>query len=315
MLDAAYEVRRSYLGDDHRDTLATLERLAALADAQGEHEQAQQQFEHVLGGLRRLDGPSSVPVAIVERNLACSLRSSCDVEGAARLFARVDKVFRARLPDDDVEYLALRKARAYLALAIDEPVDTARYAADAVEKTRLPELHPLVGSGYLLLAQAAVKLGSLDQTETFLTKATASFERLGSHPLAAIVIGTRADLLHERGQREAALAAARQWRDKLATFYPRTAHGFASQICERFIRLGAIDDARSEAEAMFAVERPGMLAAICALHVAGTYHGGRDPDIVRWLERGIPAAGKYQQVLKYQLDHWRRHFKKAKLEP
>src|SRR4051812_19544398 len=73
-LGMAYAARLAANGEDHDETLDSLERLAAVAHYQLRHDLAIERFEKAIAGRVRLHGEDHVRVAIARRNFAAHQR-------------------------------------------------------------------------------------------------------------------------------------------------------------------------------------------------------------------------------------------------
>jgi tetratricopeptide (TPR) repeat protein len=288
-LDAAYQIRRTALGDTHPATLVTLGRLAALADYTDHADLARQRFEQTIDGWVAVEGKKSVDVAIARRNYACLLRSRGDRETARRLLYEADRVFRKRVRDDDPEYLALRKAYALLATCDGHHDEAVRSSEEAIERTRLPHDHPFVAAAYLTLARSRQRLGQLDAARDLLREVIASFERgYGEHPMLAIAFELRADLLLELGDMAEAVDATRRWITIYSQFYALKTFSFGPTACFRLAAVGLVGEAQAIAERM--VELAPEKAHACFAQIGGAYLRRGDQAGFAWLERAAALA-------------------------
>jgi hypothetical protein len=289
LLDAAFQVRRSQLGDGHPHTLATLGRLAAHAHYTERRKLATERFEQVIEQWIGLEGRNSIAVAIAKRNYGCFLRDKGDRATAERFLDDATRVFKKRVHDDDPEYLALRKACALLSIYDGNHTTAVWIVEDAIRRTRLDHHHPFVAAAYLTIARGLQRLGELKSAGNLLRDVVASFERgYGDHPLLAIALSVVADLHIERGETEPAIAVTRRWFAMYSAFYSITSFTFAVQACHRFTCVGLMAEAEHIAE-QIAVAAPER-AHECLRRLASVYLQRRDPAGLAWLERAADLA-------------------------
>jgi tetratricopeptide (TPR) repeat protein len=311
-LDAAYERRRTALGDRHPQTLATLERLAAVADYTDQRELAEQRFEQVIEGWLALDGKKSLGAAIARRNYASSLRHRGECNEALDLLDQAEKVFKKCVADDDPEYLALRKSRASTLVFAGDGVKAARTAELAIKRTTLPHDHPFVAAAYLALARAVAQLGELGTACKLVRDVIASFQRgYGDHPLTAIAYSLLAEIWVGAGDLEAGADAAQRWYAMYRAFYTLDTFSWGVSALERFLAVGLVDRATEIAEETIAVAPTMAFHCYARLANYQLQHGAHAEGLA-WLERAAntaPAARKAEYA--GHVERWRRHVAQA----
>ena len=310
-LDAAYDRRRTALGDRHPQTLATLERLAAVADYTDQRELAEQRFEQVIEGWIALDGRKSLGAAIARRNYASSLRHRGKPQEALDLLDQAEKVFKKRVADDDPEYLALRKSRAVTLVFAGDGLKSARTAELAIKRTKLPHDHPFVAAAYLTLARALAQLGELGTACNRVRDVIASFQRgYGDHPLTAIAYSVLADIYVDAGDLEAGADAAQRWYAMYRAFYALGTFSWGIAACARFLAVGRVEQATAIAEEIAVAPAT---AHACYVRLAN-YHlqHGAHTEGLAWLDRAANTAAAADKAKYVELaEGWRRHLAQA----
>lgn len=302
-LQRAYDLRASTLGAGHPDTLATLERLAALAEYTGDIDLARARFDEVITGLRAADVPAT-RVAVAQRNLAAALRNSGDTDAAAALIADDVRPVLAQLPDAHPDHVDLLKGEATLASWQDpaRAFQPSRLAARAAIAC-WGETHPFTAGAQLTLAKSQLARGRDVDAYARLELVTAVFARAyGPHPLLAIAYDAMSHCRQE--QRGRCRDNARRAYEMYRAVYPTPmAYGFG----ERYLDLLLVDYDLMKAEPLASdlqTIAPAELYRV-ALRLANAYAdlGLRD-DAMRWLARGrtAPVPAEHRD----EIDLWIR---------
>jgi len=242
-LGRAHAIRHERLGRAHPDTLASLERLAGLAAYRAEDELAHARWLEVIAASPR-DG---LGAAIARRNYSTLYRSHGDLREARRLIEQASAHFTRHVADDDLEYLALRKANAMLAYQEQQYVVALRLVDAAIEHAPLAPEHPFVAAARLVAARAHRALGDRVASGELAAEVVTAFERgYGAHPLLAIALSFAARLAREAGELERACALAGRALAMYRLYYPLpnpSTLAFARQLREILVAMGRPDDA------------------------------------------------------------------------
>ena len=103
--EEAREIRLEILGEEHPDTLTSMNNLAATLEAQGDAEGARRLQEQVLEVRRRVLGEEHPDTLTSMGNLALTLKAQGDAEGARRLEEQVLEVSRRVLGEEHPDTL------------------------------------------------------------------------------------------------------------------------------------------------------------------------------------------------------------------
>jgi tetratricopeptide (TPR) repeat protein len=250
-LDRAFSIRSARLGDDHLDTLATLDRLAALAHYTNDHELAAARWQAAIAKLDDTDGPRGLRTAIARRNFSTLLRHT-DTRSARRELERALAFFRRSVTDDDLEYLALRKANAMLAYDERAHPVAIRLAEEALEHSPLPDAHPFVAAAKLVAARSIAAIGDRRVARTIVDEVIAVFERsYGDHPLLAIALAFAGRLARDDDELAVARALLERALAMYRCFYPSSpsTDSFRTQLYLVLVDLGETQAAEALADA------------------------------------------------------------------
>lgn len=105
VLHDAYDVRRAHLGEDHPDTLQSMQALGSLHSVLGEYEQACSMLEDALERSRRTLGPEHRATLRIGTTLGGALRRMGDRAGAERVWKETLEGQRRALGPSDPETL------------------------------------------------------------------------------------------------------------------------------------------------------------------------------------------------------------------
>jgi tetratricopeptide (TPR) repeat protein len=200
VLDRAHAARKQALGAEHPDTLATLERQAALAHYLFADDD-RSKFDDVVGRLVRVFGEDHLRVAIARRNYATCIRDRDRPDAARGMLELARPVIERDLPTDHPDVVALYKVDAMLAIAEDRLAEAIVIAERAIRVGTLVWHgdHPFVAAAALTLATAEAEQGYDKRAVKRLIDVHRLFVRAyGRHPLTAIA-------LHRHAQCELAL--------------------------------------------------------------------------------------------------------------
>jgi tetratricopeptide (TPR) repeat protein len=247
-LDRAYTIRSARLGVDHIDTLWTQERLAGLADYTLDKQRADAHWQHVITKLNDTSGVRGVRTAIARRNYSSALRMRQDLTTAHKQIELAHAVFRREVDPEDLEYLALRKSTAMLALMDRAYGSAIRLADEAFEYAPLDEDHPFVAAAELISAQALHALDRTPEARAYIERVIASFERgYGDHPMLAIAIEVAGNIERTDRDLEATRAHYERAFRMYRRFYPDSPStgGMAQRLLELLESLGDKDAIRA----------------------------------------------------------------------
>lgn len=225
-LEHARAERTAILGEEHPETLDTLERLAALAHYQLVPE-APRRFGELIARIERVHGAGSVRVAIAERNGAACLRDRGELQEARAMIDRARAVLIRALPMEHPEVVAAYKVSALLHVHETqhaEALDDAQRAVDLGRRVWSME-HPFVATAELTIATAELRLDKHRAAGKRLPPVIARIERgLGAgHPMVGLAVGKLAEVELEAASNY--LRAEELARRAIAIYtetYPRT---------------------------------------------------------------------------------------------
>jgi tetratricopeptide (TPR) repeat protein len=171
-----------------------------------------------------------------------------DLTTAHKQIELAHAVFRREVDPEDLEYLALRKSTAMLALMDRAYGSAIRLADEAFEYAPLDEDHPFVAAAELISAQALHALDRKREARQYIERVIASFERgYGDHPMLAIAIDVAGSMDHTDRDLEAARAHYERAFRMYRRFYPESPStgAMAHRLAEVLETLGDTDALRA----------------------------------------------------------------------
>jgi tetratricopeptide (TPR) repeat protein/predicted Ser/Thr protein kinase len=105
-LTSALEITRRYVGDDHPQTLATMDELALLLKTRGGYSEAEPLYRQALEARRRVLGPEHPETLETQHNLAVLLNAQGDDLEAERLYRATLATRRRALGEEHEDTLA-----------------------------------------------------------------------------------------------------------------------------------------------------------------------------------------------------------------
>jgi serine/threonine protein kinase/tetratricopeptide (TPR) repeat protein len=202
--DRALAQRRQALGDDHPDTIASMQAQALLLRLQGEIREAEQHLDDALSRARRVLGeehPTTLAVLSINGGIFRQVGRLADAEACWR---EVLEKRRRVLGDDHADTMYSINNMGYVLQDQGRLEEAGKFYREALEKRRriLGEDHrdtliSLNFVGYLLVAQ-----GKLNEAEPFWREALEKRRRtLGdNHPQTINSLSNMGDLLQRQGR-------------------------------------------------------------------------------------------------------------------
>jgi serine/threonine-protein kinase len=248
--DQAFAIRRQEFGDDHPDTLISMNNLAiAYVDA-GQLERAVPLLEQVLKGQRATLGDDHPDTLISMNNLAVAYFNASQLNRAIPLLEQVLKAERAKLGDDHPDTLSVMNnlAEAYdLARQLDRAIPLFEQALKG-RRAKLGEDHPLTLSVMNNLAEAYDLAGQLDRAIPLFEQALKGRRaKLGEdHPATFISMNELAMAYRHAGQLDRGVALCEQAlkgrRAKLGEDHPATFISM-NDLANIYLDMGRLDRA------------------------------------------------------------------------
>ncbi len=307
-LRRAYELRLHALGAAHADTLATLERLAAL-DAHLHRDDAAAKFETVVAGLER----SPVRQAIARRNHAAYLRDVQRLPEARAQLDRATLVLERELPDSHPEVIHGLKVDALLHLYEGSPEPARVIATRAVERAtrQWSADHPFTTGAELTLAAAELRTGKLGEAGKRLPAIVERLEAAyGEHPLVALALTRHAQLEQQRARRfDLAEQLARRAVAIYKRFYPAHYASVAWTLFEILMEGNRPVDAADLAIELEPIATKRLRAAMAA-RIGNALVKVRDyRQALPWLDRARDASEDPEIAAKWaaHADKWRHY--------
>jgi len=214
-LKDAYDVRREHLGENHPDTLVSLQSLAHLARDRGEYAEADRFYREVIA--RREQQFTADHLLVAETKFYLAWLTICRplsnegpqfdqtrVAEAERLLLEVLRVREAQLPENHREIGHALAAIASVKLSqMNQEFYAIGYAARAAEVFRKSDQDTHFGSAIveLINAEQHRKSGRFDQAVAGYLKVLGLTRRhLGNrHPLTLLQLGNLAGLYRQKG--------------------------------------------------------------------------------------------------------------------
>ncbi len=197
------EIRRRYLGDEHRDVAESLNNLAMDLEAQGDYAGAEPLFREALAMSRKLLGDEHPDVAISLNNLALNLHAQGDYAGAEPLFREALAMHRELLGDEHPDVATCLSNLAYLLKAQGDYAGAEPLYREALAMYRelLGDEHQDVATCLSSLAVLLRTQGGYAEAEPLFREALAVYRRLlgDEHPRIATSLNNLAGLLHDEG--------------------------------------------------------------------------------------------------------------------
>ncbi len=206
----ALEIRRAVLGDDHEDTLTSINNMGYQLSAQGDPEGTERYYRESMEGRRRVLGPDHRDTLASIANVATCLSDQGRTEEAEPYYREALGVARDTLGDDHEDTLALVGNLGLLLRLTGRLAEAEPFYLEALEGTRreLGDDDPqtciaLNNMGYLLKAQ-----GKLEEAEPYYRQAIEGGRRtLGDgHPGTIVWASNLGGLLRDLGRLEEANA-------------------------------------------------------------------------------------------------------------
>jgi tetratricopeptide (TPR) repeat protein len=222
--------RRRLLGDDHPDTLESMNDMAEVLRELGELQSALKLHEQALAGRRRALGDNHPRTLHSLNNVAETLRELGDLEGALKLQEQALAGRRQALGEEHPDTLeSIHNLAGVLRQLgrLREAHQLQKITADSCKRI-LGEEHPDTLGSMNNLAQMVRELGDLEEARRIHEQTLASLRRIlgDDHPFTLHSMNNTAEVTFELGELESALRLQEQAlvgrRRALGENHPRT---------------------------------------------------------------------------------------------
>ncbi len=207
-LEEALEIRTSVLGEEHPDTLKSMNDLGLVLRKQGSFAEAERLYRKALEAQRTTIGEEHPDTLITMNNLANVLRSRRRIPEAEPIYRRVLEVRRRVLGEKDPDTLTSENNLAMLLIAQGRLAEAEEQMRRVLETRRwiLGERHPDTLASLNNLGFVLWKQGRPAEAEPFYRDAlTIQTRALGEgHPETILVMENLVSLLRDRGELEGA---------------------------------------------------------------------------------------------------------------
>jgi eukaryotic-like serine/threonine-protein kinase len=228
--EAALETRRRELGDDHPDTLQSINDLAYLLELMGDWEQAETHYEEALAGRRRVYGDEHRLTYVAMNNLGLLIQQRGRVEEAYELHTAVLDGRRQLLGEDDPDTLSSLMNVGSIHDDMGQPEEALSYFSAALDGCRrvLGDDHLETIVAINNMGNIMRELGRFDEALAYHSESLAARRRVqgDEHPDTLIAITNMGILLIARQQWEEALPhfqeALEGFRQALGDDHPNT---------------------------------------------------------------------------------------------
>ena len=186
-LHAALAIRRGLFGDDHLQTIETLNSMGWLAMDRGQLEEGERLFRRSLDGRRKALGEDHLDVAMSRQNLARVLSKRGVLASAQREAERCVAIRLRQLGD---KHLDVAAGLSQLGLIQRDRglFDAAHKNLNrslAIRRQKLPKGHPDVARSLMELARLQILRGEIEEAKRILEEARESLGESGSLNLDA----------------------------------------------------------------------------------------------------------------------------------
>jgi len=208
LLEQALATRRRVLGDDHPDTLKSINKIGQVLQRRGKLEEAEPLFSEALERRRRVLGDDHRDTLVSIANMGYLLRARGELEEAELYFREALERLRRVLGDDHLDTLTSINNLGSLLVIRGKLEEAESLHREALERVRrvLGDDHPqtltsINDMGYLLQSQ-----GKLKEAEPYYREALDGYLRvLGhDHPHSLSSISNMGYLLRAQGKLEEA---------------------------------------------------------------------------------------------------------------
>lgn len=199
----AYELRKELFGEEHVETLRSLDELATTERCMGDYEQAEQLHRHVVDARKARLGPEHPETLASLNNLAAAIHAQGRYQEAIDLLQEVLADSERVLGEDHPETLTTRNGLALLLAEtgrFEEALLLQRKVLDSRERTSGPN-HSNTLNVKHNMASSLKYLGRLDEAETLLRDVLDARKRLlgERHPDTLRTMNNLASLLRRAG--------------------------------------------------------------------------------------------------------------------
>jgi len=203
-LRAALELRKRILGDDHHDTLTSINETGVLLQAQGKLDEAMPYLREALEGCRRVLGDDHPDTLGSMNNMGLLLFSQGKLNEAMPYYQEALEGYRRVLGNEHPNTLQSINNLAYVFYSMGKYVEAEGYWREALEGQRrtLGNNHPATLNTINNLAMLLLKLDKLNEAEPMLREALAGLRSVlgDDHPQTLITISNMGQLLNKLGR-------------------------------------------------------------------------------------------------------------------
>ncbi|MCP4547702.1 MAG: tetratricopeptide repeat protein [bacterium] len=212
--ESALSTRRAELGDDHQDTLKSIDRMGYLLESMGRFDEAHTYYEEGLEGRRRTLGNDHPETLAAINNMGLIVSKMGRLEEAQVYYREALEGYRRVLGNDDVETLTSVLNMGSLLKAMEQYDEALIYFNEALVGNRrvLGDNHPNTLVVINNLGDLYHALGRLDEAESYFREVLEIRRRINGddHPETLVSFSNMASLLIGMGKYEEALKMFRE---------------------------------------------------------------------------------------------------------
>jgi serine/threonine protein kinase/Tfp pilus assembly protein PilF len=228
--EAALRTRRAELGDDHPETLNSVNNMACLLESMGKFEEAQAYYQEALDARRRVLGNDHPATFTAINNLGLLLQRMGRLEAAESYYREALDGRRRVLGDDHPDTLSSVNNMGTLLEDMGRPEEAMPYYRQAVEGNRraLGDDHPETLTAINNMANLLKRMGRFEEALRYHREALEGRRRVqgNDHPDTLVSINNMGVLLMSMGNLEEALEHFQEaldgWRRALGDDHPDT---------------------------------------------------------------------------------------------
>ncbi len=203
-LERALEIRRRELGNDHRDTLTSINDLAVLHKFQGDYKEAEVLYLEALDGRSRMMGEAHPDTLVTMHNLGNLYINQRNFKKAQPIIEKTLEVFRRVLGNEDPQTLSALNNLVMLYVTERELDKAEPLAVEAVATHRrvVGDDHPNSLAAKNNLARLYRAQGRLSEADPLYRETLEACKRVlgDEHPHTIVSMNNLAMLYREQGQ-------------------------------------------------------------------------------------------------------------------